>query len=71
MLMTLWSNIFTQGYYLYFFYFFFIFFMVVLGLGFAVFNRVFRLEFPVDGVYGLWCGAFFVFGVRVLYINIE
>ena len=28
--------------------------------------------FSVDGVWGLWCGAFWgFFGVEVLYINIE
>ena len=34
--------------------------MVFLGLGFSV-----------DGVWGLWCVAFWVFRVGALYINIK
>ena len=29
------------------------------------------LGFSVDGVWGLWCGAFWIFGVGALYINIK
>ena len=41
----------------------------VLGLG-SYFGFL-RLGFSVDGVWGLWCGAFWVFLVGALYININ
>ena len=49
-------------------YTFFLFLLIysVLGVGFWGFGL------SVDGVWGLWCGAFYgFFGVGVLYINIE
>ena len=65
--------IFTQGYSLYFFLILLIYggFRVgVLGLGFWI--RFLGVGIYVDGVCGLWCGAFWVFfGVGALYINTE
>ena len=47
---------FAQGYSLYFF-------LICggLGEGFGSWLRILGLEFSVDGVCGLWCGAFWVF----------
>ena len=48
--------------------------MVVMGWGFlfGFWIRLLGLGFLVDGVSGLWCGAFWVFlRVGAHYINIE
>ena len=44
------------------------------GLGFGVLGSYFGflgLGLSVDGVWGLWCGAFWVFLVWALYINMK
>ena len=41
----------------------------VLGLGSYI--GFLGLGFSVDGVWGLWCGAFWVFWFGALYINIK
>ena len=63
---------FSQVYSLYFFLFLLIyggFRFGVLGLG-SYFGFV-GLVFSVDGAWGLWCGAFWVFWVGAVYINIK
>ena len=40
-------------------------------LGLVSWIRFLRLGVSVDGVLGLWCGLFGVFGVWALYINIK
>ena len=55
---------------------FFLFWLIYGGLGFGVLGlgsliRFLGLGFSVDGVWGLWCGAFWVFWVGALYINIK
>ena len=57
-------------------YIFFLFWLIYGGLGFRVLGLVsyigfLGLGFSVDGVLGLWCGAFWVFWVGALYINIK
>ena len=52
-----------------FFLIFAYFFMVGWGLG-SYFGFL-GLALSVDGVWGLWCGAFWVFRVWALYINIK
>ena len=47
---------------------FFLFWLIYGGLGIAVFYGFLGLGFSVDGVWGLWCG---VFWVGALYINIK
>ena len=55
------------------FFFFWLFFgglgLGVVGLGSYI--GFFGLRFSVDGVGGLWCGAFWVFWVGALCINIK
>ena len=52
--------------------FFLIFsFIMVWGFGVRVLVWVLGLDFPVDGVCGLWCGAFWGLWVGALYINIK
>ena len=53
---------------------FFLFWLIYGGLGFGVFGLgsyigFLGLGFSVDGVWGLWCGVFWVFWVGALYIN--
>ena len=71
--LNVWYAVFFPGL---FFIFFSLFcsFMVVLGWGFLFGSwiRLLGLGFLVDGVSGLWCGAFWVFlRVGAHYINIE
>ena len=54
----------------------FLFWLIYGGLGFGVlglesYMGFLGLGFSVDGVWGLWCGAFWVFGVGALYINMK
>ena len=61
---------FSQGYSLLFFPIFaHIWWLGVLRLG--SYFGVLGLGFSVDGVWGLWCGAFWFFWVGTLYINIK
>ena len=55
---------------------FFLFWLIYGGLGFGVLGLgsyigFLGLGFSVDGVWGLWCGAFWFFWVGALYINIK
>ena len=55
---------------------FFLFLLIYGDLGFRVLGLgsyfgFLGLELSVDGVWGLWCGAFWVFWVWALYINIK
>ena len=55
---------------------FFLFWLIYGGLGFGVLGLgsyigFLGLGFSVDGVWGLWCGAFWDFWVGALYINIK
>ena len=43
----------------------------VLGFGVGVLYWFFVLGFSVDGVWGLWCGAFWACWVGALYMNIK
>ena len=59
-----------------FFIIFFLFLLIYGGLGFGVLGLgsyfgFLGLGLSVDGVWGLWCGAFWVFWVWALYINIK
>ena len=72
-----WHTLYT----LYFFprvilYNFFLFLLIYGGLGFGFLGLgsyfgFLGLGLSLDGVWGLWCGAFWVFGVWALYINIK
>ena len=58
------------------FFIFFLFFAHLWWFGFGVLGLgsyigFLRLGFSVDRVWGLWCGAFWVFWVGALYINIK
>ena len=55
---------------------FFLLLLIYGGLGFGVLGLgsyfgFLGLGLSVDGVWGLWCGAFWVFWVWALYINIK
>ena len=57
-------------------YIFFLFLLIYGGLGLGVLGLgsyfgFLGLGFSVDGVWGLWCGAFWVFWDGALYINIK
>ena len=59
------------------FFIFFIYIWVIcsgFGVGVLLFGSwigLLGLRFSVDGVWGLWCGAFWILGVGTLYINID
>ena len=51
--------------------YFFLIFAHVWWLEVGVLDGDFGIAFSVDGVWDLWCGAFWVFWVVALYTNIE
>ena len=64
--------IFSQGYSLYFFLVFaHLLWFWVWGFVVGDLFWVFEVGVLVDGVWGLWCGAFWVFWVGGLYINVK
>ena len=56
---------------LYTFFSYFYSFIVVWGFGVGVLDKVLRLGFSVDGVWSLWCRAFWILWVGAFYINIK
>ena len=64
-----WLYLFPGFFFLLFSYFFS--FMVIWGFGVGILDWVFGVGISVDGVWGLWCVAFWAFLVGALYINIK